>query len=112
MHIDASAPRVEIGSTWYANRVQRTPLNTEAKLLMLTHAFDRWKVLRVCLKTDARNTRSRNAIERIGAVFEGVLRNHMPSYDGGIRDSAFYSITSADWPAVRAGLAARLDGRR
>ncbi len=96
---------VEIGSTWLAPSAQRTPINTEAKLLMLSHAFDVWGVLRVTLKTDARNERSRNAILRLGAHFDGVLRAHMPAYDGDWpRDSAFYSILADDWPAVRARL--------
>ena len=84
---------------------QRTPINTEAKLLMLSHAFDVWHVLRVTLKTDARNERSRNAILRLGAQFDGVLRAHMPAYDGAWpRDSAFYSILASEWPAVRSRL--------
>jgi RimJ/RimL family protein N-acetyltransferase len=74
---------------------------------MLTRAFDEWKVRRVTLKTDARNARSRGAIERLGARFDGVLRAHMPAFDGGVRDTAFYSILLGEWPAVRANLAAR-----
>ena len=106
---DRSGPEaVEIGSTWLAAEAQRSPINTEAKLLMLTHAFETWGVLRVCLKTDARNDRSRRAIERIGASPEGILRNHMPAYDGGVRHSAFYSILADEWPAVREALTARL----
>ena len=100
---------VEIGSTWLAPSAQRTPVNTEAKLLMLTQAFDMWHVHRVTLKTDARNERSRNAILRLGAQFDGVLRANMPAYDGAWpRDSAFYSILASEWPAVRSGLRARL----
>ena len=96
---------VEIGSTWLAPAAQRTPVNTEAKLLMLTHAFEVWGVLRVTLKTDARNDRSRNAILRLGARLDGVLRAHMPAYDGaGARDSAFYSILDSEWPEVRTRL--------
>ena len=98
----------EIGWTWLAPSAQRTPINTEAKLLMLTHAFEVWKLRRVMLKTDARNARSRAAIERIGARFDGVLRAHMPSFDGGIRDSAFYSILAAEWPEAKARLLAKL----
>jgi RimJ/RimL family protein N-acetyltransferase len=98
----------EIGGTWLAPRVQRTPVNTEAKLLMLAHAFEVWRVRRVSLKTDARNERSRRAIERLGARFDGVLRAHMPAADGGLRDSAFYSILDAEWPAVRETLRSRL----
>jgi RimJ/RimL family protein N-acetyltransferase len=94
----------EIGGTWLAPRVQRTAVNTEAKLLMLTHAFETWRVRRVSLKTDARNARSRRAIERLGARFDGVLRAHSPAADGGLRDTAFYSIVDAEWPEVRARL--------
>ena len=101
---------VEIGSTWYAASAQRTPLNTEAKLLLLGHAFDVWRVLRVTLKTDARNQRSRAAIERLGASFEGVRRAHTIASDGTVRDSAYFSIVSAEWPAVRNGLRRRLSG--
>jgi RimJ/RimL family protein N-acetyltransferase len=101
---------VEIGSTWLAPAAQRTGINTHAKLLMLTCAFERWEVRRVTLKTDARNVRSRTAIERLGARFDGVLRAHMPAFDGGVRDTAFYSIVRDEWPAVKArleGFAAR-----
>jgi RimJ/RimL family protein N-acetyltransferase len=92
---------VEIGATWLAPEAQRTAVNTHAKLLMLTHAFDAWQVRRVTLKTDARNARSRGAIERLGARLDGVLRAHMPAFDGAVRDTAFYSITSDEWPSVR-----------
>jgi RimJ/RimL family protein N-acetyltransferase len=98
----------EIGWTWLAASAQRTAINTEAKLLMLTHAFETWRVRRVNLKTDARNERSRNAIARIGASFEGILRSHMPSYDGGVRDTALYSILASEWPAAKAALERRL----
>jgi RimJ/RimL family protein N-acetyltransferase len=98
----------EIGGTWLAPHAQRTPVNTEAKLLMLTHAFEAWQVQRVSLKTDERNARSRAAIERLGARFDGVLRAHSPAADGGLRNAAFYSILAAEWPAARAALQARL----
>jgi RimJ/RimL family protein N-acetyltransferase len=98
---------VEIGWTWLAARAQRTAVNTEAKLLMLGHAFDEWGVERVSLRTDARNLRSRAAIERLGARLDGVLRAHMPAYDGGVRDTACYSILRSEWPEVKARLAAR-----
>ena len=101
---------VEVGHTWYAQSAQRTAVNTATKLLLLGHAFDGWGVLRVTLKTDARNAASRNAIERIGGKFEGVRRAHMPATDGSVRDTAYYSIVAAEWPDVRAGLTARLDG--
>jgi N-acetyltransferase len=92
---------VEIGWTWLAQSAQRTYVNTEAKLLMLGHAFEVWRVRRVTLKTDARNARSRANIERIGCRFDGVLRAHMPAWDGAIRDSAFYSMLASEWPAAR-----------
>jgi RimJ/RimL family protein N-acetyltransferase len=98
----------EIGSTWLSASAQRTPINTEAKLLMLTHAFEVWRVLRLCLKTDERNVKSRANIERIGARFEGILRNHMYAADAGIRHSAFYSIVDTEWPAVKANLTAKI----
>ncbi len=101
---------VEIGGTWLAASAQRTAINTEAKLLLLDHAFDVLGVHRVAVCTDTRNTLSRAAIERLGARFEGVLRSHRGSAVPGedARDSAMYSITDAEWPAVREMLAARL----
>ncbi|HEU4742246.1 MAG TPA: GNAT family protein [Meiothermus sp.] len=99
---------VEIGWTWLAPFAQRSGINTEAKLLMLTHAFEVWQVRRVTLKTDERNMRSRNAILRLGAKFEGILRAHMPASDGGIRNSAMFSILAEEWPAVKTTLHARL----
>lgn len=99
---------LEIGGTWLAASAQRTPINTEAKWLMLRHAFEALRVHRVTLKTDARNVRSRTAIERLGARFDGVLRAHMPAAEGGLRDTAFFSILRHEWPAVRERLAARL----
>jgi N-acetyltransferase len=101
---------VEIGATWLAASAQRTRCNTEAKLLMLAHAFDVWQVHRVSLKTDARNAKSRRAIERLGALFEGVHRADMPGTDGSVRDSAYYSIVRAEWPDVRKRLEAALAG--
>jgi N-acetyltransferase len=99
---------VEIGATWLAASAQRTRCNTEAKCLLLGHAFDVWRVHRVCLKTDQRNAKSRQAIERLGAVFEGVRRSDMPAQDGSVRSSAYYSIVRAEWPNVREKLAAAL----
>ena len=99
---------VEIGWTWLAASAQRTYVNTEAKLLMLAHAFDVWRVRRVSLKTDARNARSRANIERIGCRFDGILRAHMAAWDGAIRDSAYYSMLAAEWPDARERLRARL----
>jgi len=98
----------EIGATWLAASAQRTAVNTEAKLLMLGHAFDTWKAERITLKTDARNARSRAAIERLGAQFEGIRRAHVPASDGTIRSTAYYSILRAEWPGVRDALHARL----
>jgi RimJ/RimL family protein N-acetyltransferase len=91
----------EIGYTWLARRALRTGANTEMKRLMLTHAFEGWGVHSVCLHTDARNQRSRNAIQRIGGTFEGILRAHRLAVDQGPRDSARFSITAAEWPSVR-----------
>ena len=99
----------EIGYTWYTASAIRTAANTEAKLLMLTHAFEEWNVFRVCLHTDVRNERSRAAIERIGGKFEGVLRAHRLAADFTPRDSARYSIVASEWPEVRERLQARLD---
>jgi RimJ/RimL family protein N-acetyltransferase len=98
----------EIGWTWLTAAAQRTPINTEAKLLMLAHAFDEWRVHRVSLMTDARNQRSRNAILRLGARFDGVLRAARPASDGTIRDTAAFSILDSEWPAVRTRLSTRL----
>ena len=91
----------EIGYTWLARAAIRTAANTEAKLLMLTYAFETWKVLRVCFHTDARNARSRAALERIGAKFEGILRAHRMAADYIPRDSVRYSIVAAEWPEVK-----------
>jgi RimJ/RimL family protein N-acetyltransferase len=99
----------EIGHTWLARSAIRTAANTEAKLLMLTHAFETWQVLRVCFHTDARNQRSRDAIERIGAKFEGILRAHRMAADQTARDSARFSIVAAEWPVVKQQLRNRLD---
>jgi len=104
-----STPDVcEIGYTWLTRDSIRTPANTEAKLLMLTHAFETWKVHRVCLHTDVRNQRSRNAIERIGGHFEGILRAHRMAADFIPRDSARYSIVAAEWPAAKQRLIEKL----
>ena len=96
---------VEIGGTWLAADAQRSPINTEAKLLLLTHAFEVWKVQRVAICTDARNERSRRAIERIGGVFEGTLRRHRASTAAGesgrLRDTSIYAIIETEWPSVR-----------
>jgi RimJ/RimL family protein N-acetyltransferase len=100
---------VEIGCTWYAERVQRTAVNTEAKLLLCTHAFEQWRVRRVRWKTDARNARSRAAILRLGARFDGVLRAHWMAADGTVRDSAFFSMLASEWPEAKQALYRRLE---
>jgi N-acetyltransferase len=99
---------LEIGWTWYAERVQRTAVNTESKLLLCTHAFEVLGVRRITWKTDARNERSRAAILRLGAKFDGVLRAHKVGADGAVRDTAFYSMLRAEWPAAKARLEERL----
>jgi len=104
MNVDATNRRVEIGSTWYAASVQRSPLNTECKRMLLEHAFDRLGCIAVELRTHFMNRQSRQAIERLGAKLDGVLRSHMRMPDGTLRDTAVYSITAAEWPAVRSNL--------
>ena len=104
---------VEIGGTWLAASAQRTRINTEAKYLLLSNAFDHWNVHRVSICTDSRNTQSRTAILRIGATFEGILRSHRGSYAPGeentvARDSAMYSVIRSDWPAIKTQLEERL----
>ena len=99
----------EIGYTWLTRSAIRTPANTEAKLLMLTHAFEAWQVFRVCFHTDARNRRSRAALERIGGKFEGILRAHRMAADYIPRDSVRYSIVAAEWPTVKQQLHKPLD---
>lgn len=98
----------EIGSTWYAASAQRSGINTEVKWLQLTHAFEVWNVLRVTLKTDARNMPSRRAVERLGGCFEGVRRAHVSASDGTVRDTAYYSIISGEWPGIATRLRHRL----
>jgi RimJ/RimL family protein N-acetyltransferase len=100
--------RVEIGSTWYTPAVWGTQVNPECKLLLLTHAFDVLGMNRVSLCTDAHNARSQAAIEKLGAMKEGVLRSHMVTQGGRIRDSVLYSIVIKEWPPVKARLVARL----
>lgn len=102
----------EIGYTWLAASASRTAANTEAKLLMLAHAFEAWGVHRVCFHTDVRNARSRAALERIGARFEGVLRAHRLAADASPRDSARYSIVAAEWPPLKQRLQERLTAQR
>ena len=104
MNIDQVHRRVEIGSTWYAARVQQTALNTEAKLLLLRHAFEELACIAVEFRTHFMNRQSRKAIERLGAKLDGVLRSHQRAKDGSLRDTCVYSVTAAEWPAVRANL--------
>jgi RimJ/RimL family protein N-acetyltransferase len=106
--IDAGNRRAEIGFTFVAASWQRTHVNTEAKLLMLGHAFETWQLNRVELITDARNDRSQTAIRRLGATREGLLRSHMVMRDGFVRDSMVFSIIEPEWPAVRLNLEERL----
>ncbi|MFW5881163.1 MAG: GNAT family N-acetyltransferase [Roseicyclus sp.] len=104
MNIDHATPRVEIGSTWLAPSARRGPVNTEAKRLMLTQAFEAWGCIAVEFRTHRLNVQSRRAIERLGAQLDGILRAHMRLPNGTLRDTAVYSVTAADWPAVRANL--------
>jgi N-acetyltransferase len=108
MNIDVANRKVEIGSTWIAPAWQRTAINTEAKYLMLRHAFEKWGCLRGELKTDALNQKSRNAILRIGAKEEGTLRQHIVTYTGRLRDTVYFSILDSEWPDVKAGLEDKL----
>lgn len=109
-NIDTPNRRVEIGWTWIGQPWQRTAVNTEMKLLLLSHAFEALGCHRVELKTDALNAKSRAAIKRLGAFEEGILRKHMVTASGRVRDTVYYSITDDEWPAVKAGLIARLGG--
>lgn len=108
-NVDESNRRLEIGHTWYARRVQKTALNTEAKLLLLTHAFDKLDAIAVEFRTHFMNHASRTAIARLGAKQDGILRNHQVGRDGVLRDTVVFSIIQSEWPAVRANLNYRLD---
>jgi RimJ/RimL family protein N-acetyltransferase len=107
-NIEPAHFRLEIGWTWLTSKFQRTAANTEAKLLLLTHAFEKLGANRVELKTDALNEQSREAILRIGAVEEGTFRKHMIMANGRVRDTVYFSIIAAEWPAIKAKLRARL----
>ena len=109
LNIDPGNRNLEIGGTWYGLEHQGTGVNAEAKYLLLRHAFESLGCLRVQLKTDLRNIRSQRAIERLGAVKEGLLRKHMTQPGGYVRDSLIYSIIDDEWPAVKSGLEARLE---
>ena len=111
MNVDAPNRRVEIGSTWYAKRVQRTPLNTQCKLLLLTHAFETLDCIAVEFRTHFFNHQSRRGIERLGAKQDGILRNHSISPNGTLRDTVVFSIIAAEWPTVKAHLNYQLNDR-
>ncbi|MGV8847767.1 GNAT family N-acetyltransferase [Tessaracoccus sp.] len=112
MHIDRSTPRVEIGSTWIRASASGTGANVDAKLLMLRQAFNVWGCPAVEFRTHWMNLQSKAAIERLGAKLDGVLRSHSRTRDGALRDTCVYSIIDSEWPAVEAGLVARLDRHR
>jgi RimJ/RimL family protein N-acetyltransferase len=106
--VNLANQRVEIGWTWYARAFQRTPVNTECKLLLLTYAFERLALIRVEFKTDALNDKSRNALLRIGAVQEGIFRKHLICESGRIRDTVYFSILDTEWPEKKRALEAKL----
>jgi len=110
LNIDADTRRLEIGSTWYRERVQRTAFNTECKLMLLQHAFEKLDCVAVEFRTHFLNHRSRRAIERLGAKLDGILRNHRRLPDGSLRDTCVYSIISGEWPTVKRHLTHRLHG--
>jgi N-acetyltransferase len=111
MNVDASNRRVEIGSTWYARRVQRGPLNTQCKLLLLGHAFEQLDCIAVEFRTHFFNQQSRRAIERLGAKLDGILRSHAIASNGTLRDTVVYSIIASEWPTVKAHLNYQLNDR-
>lgn len=111
MNIDAPNRRVEIGSTWYAKSAQRGPLNTQCKLLLLTHAFEALNCIAVEFRTHFFNHQSRRAIERLGAKQDGILRSHQVAPNGSLRDTVVYSITAAEWPTVRTHLNYQLNDK-
>ena len=103
-NVDAEAKRVEIGATWYRRSVQRSPINTQCKRLLLAHAFETLDCIAVEFRTHVLNHQSRRAIERLGASLDGILRNHTRAKDGSLRDTCSYSIIASEWPAVRTHL--------
>ena len=111
MNVDAANRRVEIGSTWYAKSAQRGPLNTQCKLLLLTHAFETLDCIAVEFRTHFFNHQSRRAIERLGAKQDGILRSHQVAPNGTLRDTVVYSITAAEWPTVRTHLNYQLNDK-
>jgi RimJ/RimL family protein N-acetyltransferase len=112
MNTDQANRRVEIGSTWYRKSVQKTPLNTECKLLLLKHAFEDLNCICIEFRTHFVNVQSRRAIERLGAKFDGVLRSNMIMANGSIRDTAVYSIIESEWTTVKANLIWKLESHR
>lgn len=112
MNVDAANRRVEIGSTWYAQRVQRTPLNTQCKLLLLTHAFEKLNSIAVEFRTHFFNHQSRRGIERLGAKQDGILRSHQVAPNGTLRDTVVYSIIASEWLTVKAHLTYQLEKAR
>ena len=111
MNVDAANRRVEIGSTWYAKRVQRTALNTQCKLLLLQHAFEKLDCIAVEFRTHFFNHQSRRGIERLGAKYDGIIRNHQIAPNGTLRDTVVYSILPTEWPTVKAHLTYQMDER-
>jgi RimJ/RimL family protein N-acetyltransferase len=111
MNIDAANRRVEIGSTWYGKSAQRGPLNTQCKILLLTHAFETLNCIAVEFRTHFFNQQSRRAIERLGAKQDGILRSHQVAPNGNLRDTVVYSITAAEWPTVRTHLNYQLNDK-
>jgi RimJ/RimL family protein N-acetyltransferase len=111
MNIDAANRRVEIGSTWYAKRVQRSALNTQCKLLLLTHAFEKLDCIAVEFRTHFFNQQSRRGIERLGAKQDGILRNHQIALNGTLRDTVVFSIIASEWPTAKAHLMFQLNDR-
>jgi RimJ/RimL family protein N-acetyltransferase len=112
LNIDADTKRLEIGTTWYRKSVQRTPMNTECKLMLLTHAFEVLDCVAVEFRTHFINHQSRRAIERLGAKLDGILRNHRRVSDGTLRDTCVYSIVASEWPMVRSHLSYQLTRAR
>ena len=108
MDIRARFRGVEIGWTWYRRDLWGGPVNPEAKYLLMRHAFEEWGAIRVCLKTDVKNVHSQNAIKKLGAKYEGTLRNHYIRRDGSYRDSVYFSVIESEWPAVKSALEERL----
>lgn len=112
LNLNSTNRRAEIGATWYAKAAQRSPINTECKLMLLTHAFEDIKVNVVEFRTHHLNHQSRRAIERLGAKLDGILRNHMIMPNGSLRDTAVYSVLPHEWPAIKANLQWQLDKPR